>query len=146
MFLGNEASADAANPTIGIGTTDGELGSVSTSLFSFKGQVPSLLEEELGLLRGRDDFLQPGVRTAPAYNRFYWNFTRGIDAGEVIYALNYNINEDQDGDFDGVINGGEVGIILDGRGREINFEINHNDRVEQILDWSLSTNEFNKDG
>ena len=102
-FLGNEASADAANPTIGIGTTDGELGSVATSLFAFKGQVPSLLEEELGLLRGRDDFLQPGVRTAPAYNRFYWNYTRGIDAGEVIYALNYNITEDEDQGFDGLV-------------------------------------------
>ena len=104
MFLGNEARADAANPTIGIGTTDGELGSIATALFAFKGQVPSLLEEELGLLRGRDDFLQPGVRTAPAYNRFYWNFTRGIDAGEVIYALNYNITEDEDQGFDGLVN------------------------------------------
>ena len=33
-----------------------------------------------------------------------WNFTRGIESGEVIYALNYNINEDQDDGFDGVIN------------------------------------------
>ena len=104
MFLGNEARADAANPTIGIGTADGELGSVATALFAFKGQVPSLLEEELGLLRGRDDFLQPGVRTAPAYNRFYWNYTRGIDSGEVIYALNYNISEDEDQGFDGQVN------------------------------------------
>ena len=40
----------------------------------------------------------------------------------------------------------EVGIILDGRGRKINFETNHNDRVNQIIDWSLSTNEYNKDG
>ncbi|MDB4712659.1 hypothetical protein OAF43_00380 [bacterium] len=104
MFLGNEARADAANPTIGIGTTDGELGSIATALFAFKGQVPSLLEEELGLLRGRDDFLQPGARTAPAYNRFYWNYTRGIDAGEVIYALNYNITEDEDQGFDGLVN------------------------------------------
>ena len=38
-----------------------------------------------------------------------------------------------------------VGIILDGRGREINFEIKHNDRVNQIIDWSLSTNEYNED-
>jgi hypothetical protein len=108
MFLGNEARADAANPTIGIGTTDGELGSVATALFAFKGQVPSLLEEELGLLRGRDDFLQPGVRTAPAYNRFYWNYTRGIDSGEVIYALNYNITEDEDQGFDGLVNAADA--------------------------------------
>lgn len=103
-FLGDEAVADAANPTIGIGTGDGELGSISSSMFAFKGQVGTLLEEELALIRGRDDMLMPGVRTSPAYNRLYWNYTRGIDSGEVIYALNYNINEDQDGDFDGVIN------------------------------------------
>ncbi len=91
MMLGNEAWADAANPTIGIGTKDPQHGDIATSLFAFKGQVPSLLEEELGLLRGRDDFLQPGVQAKPVYNRLFWNYTRGIDAGEVIYALNYNI-------------------------------------------------------
>lgn len=97
MMLGNEAWADAANPTIGIGTKDNTYGDISTALFAFKGQEPSLLEEELALLRGRDDFLQPGVQTAPFYNRLVWNYTRGIDSGEVIYALNYNIL-DQNGD------------------------------------------------
>lgn len=91
MLIGNEARSDAANPTIGIGTKDKTYGDVATALFAFKGQLPSLLEEELALLRGRDDFLQPGVRVAPVYNRLVWNYTRGIDAGEVIYALNYNI-------------------------------------------------------
>src|SRR6185369_1773140 len=61
MAIGNEASADAANPTIGIGTKDNTYGEIATALFSFKGQLPSLLEEELALLRGRDDFLLPGV-------------------------------------------------------------------------------------
>jgi hypothetical protein len=97
MILGNEAWADAANPTIGIGTKDQTYGDIATSLFSFQGQVPSLLEEELALLRGRDDFLLPGVELRPLYNRLAWNFTRGIDAGEVIYSLNYNIL-DQNGD------------------------------------------------
>ncbi|NBP23283.1 MAG: hypothetical protein EBU81_01725 [Proteobacteria bacterium] len=61
----------------------------------------SLLEEELALLRGRDDFVQPGVQTAPAYNRMYWNFTRGINSGEVIYVQNYNIKDlNNDGVFD----------------------------------------------
>ena len=64
MMLGNEAWADAANPTIGIGTKDHTYGDIATALYSFKGQVPSLLEEELALLRGRDDFLLPGVETA----------------------------------------------------------------------------------
>jgi hypothetical protein len=104
MMVGNEAWADAANPTIGIGTKDHTYGDIATALFAFKGQVPSLLEEELALVRGRDDFLQPGVETAPVYNRLFWNYTRGIDAGEVIYALNYNIQENMDQAVDGVIN------------------------------------------
>ena len=104
MMLGNEAWADAANPTIGIGTKDRTYGEIATALFAFKGQVPSLLEEELALLRGRDDFLQPGVETRPVYNRMIWNYTRGIDAGEVIYALNYNIQENNESGVDGVIN------------------------------------------
>ena len=58
---------------------------------------------------------------------------------------NIDIGNGPGNDFEGMINGGEVGIILDGRGREINFEINHNDRVNQIMDWSLSTNEYNED-
>ena len=51
MLLGDEALADASNPTIGIKAADKNYGDVATSLFAFKGQVPSLLEEELGLLR-----------------------------------------------------------------------------------------------
>jgi hypothetical protein len=104
MMLGNEAWADAANPTIGIGTSDKTYGDVATALFAFKGQTASLLEEELALLRGRDDFAQPGVEASPVYNRLVWNYTRGIDAGEVIYALNYNIQENNDTGVDGVIN------------------------------------------
>ena len=91
-ILGNEAYADAANPTISIDdqTTVTE---VNTSRFSFEGQVASSLEEELALLKGRDDFASPGVATAPAYNRLWWNYTRGINSGEVLYATNYNIKE-----------------------------------------------------
>ncbi|MDA7624800.1 hypothetical protein N8697_01380 [bacterium] len=103
MMVGNDAWADAANPTIGIGTKDRTYGDIATALFAFKGQMPSLLEEELALLRGRDDFMQPGVETGPVYNRMFWNYTRGIDSGEVIYALNYNIQEDQGKKLDGSI-------------------------------------------
>lgn len=100
-LVGNEAFADAANPTIGIGTAHNTYGDVATSLFSFSGQLPSLLEEELALLRGRDDVAQPGVTTPPLYNRLVWNFTRGINSGEVIYALNYNIlDQNDDGKVD----------------------------------------------
>jgi len=92
ILLGNEAYADAANPTISLDdqTTITE---VNTSRFSFEGQVASALEEELALLRGRDDFLATSVATAPAYNRLYWNYTGGINSGEVLYAVNYNIKE-----------------------------------------------------
>ena len=42
-----------------------------------------------------------GVETRPVYNRLVWNYTRGIDAGEVIYALNYNIlDQNTDGKVD----------------------------------------------
>ncbi len=108
MFVGNEAWADAANPTIGIGTADETHGDVATSLFAFKGQVPNLLEEELALLRGRDDFLLPGVEVEPIYNRLVWNYTRGIDSGEVIYAINYNIQEKPDGEPTGIIDASDA--------------------------------------
>jgi hypothetical protein len=101
VMIGNEAWADAANPTIGIGTKDHTYGDIATALFAFRGQLPSVLEEELALLRGRDDFLLPGVEIRPVYNRLLWNYTRGIDAGEVVYALNYNILDlDENGRVD----------------------------------------------
>ncbi|MET0263333.1 MAG: hypothetical protein ABW223_10580, partial [Rariglobus sp.] len=92
ITIGNEASDDADNPTIAV---DGTLGSaeVNTARFSFEGQVPTLIAEELALLRGRDDFLSPGVITAPSYNRLFWNYINGIDSGESIYALNYDIKD-----------------------------------------------------
>ena len=93
MLVGNEAFADAANPSIAFSTDGGQFGDIATSLFAFKGQQASVLDEELSLLRGRDDFLAPGVRTAPVYNRLIWNYTRGIDSGEAVYALNYNIKD-----------------------------------------------------
>jgi hypothetical protein len=91
-ILGNEAWADANNPTISIGSSDSTYGQIATSLFPFQGQTATLMEQQLDMLRGRDDFAQPGVNLAPAYNRLYWNYTRGINAGEVIYALNYDIH------------------------------------------------------
>ena len=92
VILGNEAYADAANPTISIDDA-ATATEVNTSRFSFEGQVASSLDEELGLLRGRDDFTSPGTSVAPGYNRLYWNYTRGINSGEALYATNYNIKE-----------------------------------------------------
>ena len=117
MALGNEAFADASNPTIAFDGQpinsiaessiasgfDDVFKNTATSRFAFEGQVASLIDEELALLRGRDDFLQPSIEVAPAYNRLFWNYTRGIDAGEVFYALNYNITEKDDDSADGKV-------------------------------------------
>ena len=94
MLLGNEAYGDAADPTIGFGTKSGEYGTMAPSIFAFQNQVASLLDEELVLLRGRDES-NASVRARPAYNRFYWNFTNG--EGEVAYSQVYNV-KDENGD------------------------------------------------
>ncbi|HNQ87647.1 MAG TPA: LamG domain-containing protein [Verrucomicrobiota bacterium] len=93
MLLGNEAYADAQDPTVAypLSLAQDEHGAEATSIFPFMNQVPSLLEEELALLRGRDDTLEPSVETSPIYNRLIWNFTAGINGGEAAYAYNYNI-------------------------------------------------------
>jgi hypothetical protein len=93
MLLGNEAYADAADPTIAFGTDDSQYGAQASSIHCFQNQTASLLEEELKLLRGRDDSLLPSTRTYPFYNKMIWNFTRGINGGEVAYSLNYGIED-----------------------------------------------------
>jgi hypothetical protein len=85
-LLGNEAYTDAKDPTIGIGGGAGEPGSLPPTVFSFQNQLASLLEEELAMLRGADDYL-----ARPVYNRLFWNFTKG--EGEAAYALNYNVSD-----------------------------------------------------
>jgi hypothetical protein len=92
VILGNEAYADAADPTISV-DSGGVATEVSTTRFAFEGQSANVLEEELMLLRGRDDTQAPGVAISPVYNRLIWNYTRGINSGEALYALNYNITD-----------------------------------------------------
>ncbi len=104
MLLGNEAYADALDPTIGFGSDfyDGDgftmgnvdYGALSSSLFCFDNLMPNLRDEELALLRGRSDSLAPALTLSPTYNRLYWNFTKGVTAGEVAYAVNYQITGD----------------------------------------------------
>lgn len=101
-LLGNEAYADAADPTIAFGTDDGEYGAEATSIHAFMNQTANLLEEELSLLRGRDETYGPGVQLDPLYNRLIWNFTTDFTGGEVAYALNYNLADSVVGG-DGVI-------------------------------------------
>ena len=108
MLLGNEAYADAMDPTIGFSSQSdwdayGDDISRASSLFCFMNLVPTLMDEELALLRGRDDkLMDPGVREAPIYNRLIWNFSKGIDGGELAYALNYGIANAQ-GNLTGTI-------------------------------------------
>ncbi len=83
-LLGNEAYTDALDPTVGFGSDSVEYGTLAPTIFSFMNQVPDLLDEELNLLRGREE---EGAR--PAYNRLMWNFTK--DRGEAAYALSYNM-------------------------------------------------------
>ena len=95
--LGDEAYSDAKNPTIGFGEKmelmdQVEFASEASSLFCFDNQVNSLLDEELCLLRGRSGVSAPTTRMGPYYNRLLWNFTKGITAGEVAYAVNYNVS------------------------------------------------------
>ena len=110
MLLGNEAYADAADPTIAFGTDDGIYGAEATSIHCFMNQTASLLEEELALLRGRDDSLEPSVTTRPIYNRLAWNFTRDINGGEVAYALNYNVR-DESGQVNGTIDEADAKVL-----------------------------------
>lgn len=98
MLLGNEAYSDAQDPTIGISADGGTTGSLAPTIFNFQNQSASLLEEELVLLRGRDNRQAP-VTALPVYNRYFWNFTQGD--GEVAYALSYNISDQNN---DGFIN------------------------------------------
>ena len=90
MLLGNEAYSDATDPTIAISAD--YTASVSTiHCFQDGPGGSTLLEEELSLLRGRDDQAAPGVSTPPVYNRLVWNFTRAD--GEVAYINNYGIRD-----------------------------------------------------
>ena len=89
-LLGNEAYADTQDPTIGFDTRGGELGAMVSSIFAFQNQLSSLLEEELTLLRGRDDSMST-TRAPPIYNRLVWNFTQAD--GELAYVQTYNISD-----------------------------------------------------
>ena len=104
-LLGNEAYADAQDPTIGIGT-DGDINSLAPSIFNFQNQLDSPLSEELALLRGRDSTQGP-IAASPVYNRLFWNFTQGD--GEVAYANSYVITDQR---VDGVIDERDARILF----------------------------------
>ena len=98
MLLGNEAFADAQDPTIGVFADQGEPSGVYDpyAMFCFENQVAGLLEEELALLRGVDD-THPVTHDADnrpiatVDNRLVWNLTS--DIGQVAYANNYQVTD-----------------------------------------------------
>ena len=69
----------------------------------------------------------------------------GMYKCKIVPEKNINIGFGKGELFEGEINGGEVGIILDGRGREISFDLDIERRMGQILNWSENTLEYNKD-
>lgn len=94
MLLGNEAYTDARDPTIGIGSDSVEYGALAPVVHSFQNQMSTMLEEELALLRGVNNYF-----ARPVYNRLFWNFTKG--EGEAAYAVNYNVTDiNKDGFID----------------------------------------------
>lgn len=101
LLLGNEAYTDAQDPTIGFGSSSVEYGALAPTIFTFQNQMPTLLDEELALMRGRSE-----AGAYPAYNRLLWNFSRG--EGEAAYALAYNIT---DVNKDGFINEADARIL-----------------------------------
>ena len=87
-LLGAEAYSDAKNPLI----ASAENEPTAAGVFCFANQVPTLLDEELALLRGRTSATQfPKLTAAPCFNRLLWNFTKGITEGEAAYVNNYGI-------------------------------------------------------
>ena len=102
-LLGAEAYSDAKNPLVSQRTLDDMEEStlnLPSSVFCFANQVPSLLDEELALLRGRSaSTAYPRMTEAPCYNRLAWNFTKGLTEGETAYVANYGIRA-RDGALD----------------------------------------------
>ena len=68
----------------------------------------------------------------------------GMHNCKIIPERNVDIGFGKGQIFEGGINGGEVGIVLDGRGRKISFLDDEHLRVNQILDWSKNTFEYDE--
>ena len=59
---------------------------------------------------------------------------------KILLNDNYSLNGETE--FSGEIYGGEVGVLLDGRGRPFNFTLNTKNRIDLLVDWSKNTNEY----
>ena len=72
------------------------------------------------------------------------NASLGMHSCKIIPERNVDLGFGKGQIFEGDINGGEVGIVLDGRGREIKFLNDDSSRINQILEWSKNTLEYNE--
>ncbi|MCG8538281.1 MAG: LamG domain-containing protein [Pseudomonadales bacterium] len=93
MILGDEAYSDAQDPTVGTAELNGSTAYLSPSQFAFQNQVPTLLDEELALLRGKS-FNNGITAPYPLHNRLPWNFSAG--SGEPVYVQVYGITDQED--------------------------------------------------
>ena len=101
MVLGNEALADALNPTVDMGNDSPVDDGAESSIFPFMNQCENMLDEEMALLRGRDlsyEYTRSWKENTepwayPYYNRLQWNFTHDIMGGHVAYTINYGIKD-----------------------------------------------------
>ena len=59
---------------------------------------------------------------------------------EINCHKNFTINDENQ--FSGTIFGGDVGILLDGRGRAFNLTLKTENRLDLIKSWSKNTNEY----
>ena len=100
FLLGNEAQADAVDPTVLVPSQSRSAeGFDIGDVHAFKGVVPSLLQEELALLRGVSGAGVTDVHEGPAYNRLRWNIT-GDNQKQPFYVLHYGIAERNAGTLD----------------------------------------------
>ena len=109
-LLAGEAYTDAQNSSLSLTTAGADntalnfaqLSAANPYIFAFANEVPSLLQEELCLLRGTDY-----LKSYPVYNRLFWNYFKGI--GEAAYNANYGIG---DANRDGLIDETDAGLIF----------------------------------
>ena len=93
LLLGDEAYADAIDPTIALPSEAGNPVTLAgEDLRAFYNQTGSLLLEELALLRG---VVGRNTREPPAYNRLQWELSQTPESA--IYDANYGPLEDRSG-------------------------------------------------
>ena len=109
-LLAGEAYTDAQNSSLSLTTAGADntalnfaqLSAANPYIFAFANEVPSLLQEELSLLRGTDY-----LKSYPVQNRLFWNYFKGL--GEAAYNANYGIG---DANRDGLIDETDAGLIF----------------------------------